>query len=652
VKNVAIANIFRSLLGLLPLLAAFALPASAADNTYLVLCYHDVVKDVRAEPDPDAVDLDQLVAQFSWLKENGYHPVAVDDILAAQAGRKALPEKAVLITFDDGYQNFYEKVFPLLKAFNYPAVLALVGAWMDAPEDGTVMYGDRPFARSKFVSWENVREMQASGLVEIASHSYNLHRGIPANPQGNQQPAAVTRTYDSSKNTYESDAAYQARIREDLAKNSRLLQEKTGKRPRIMVWPYGRFNSETQAIAAELSMPLQFTLDDGINPVGSGNALREVKRFLIHFNPALPEFADILRAPADKPVLRVMHVDLDYVYDPDPAQQEKNLSKLLDRVVEAGANTVFLQAYADPAGRGTAQALYFPNRHMPMRADLFNRVAWQLASRAHVRVYAWLPLLAFELPESHPASRHLVLAANGDTSGYRRLSPFSPQARQAIRDIYADLAKNTPIAGLLFHDDATLSDFEDASPYALAYYTAEWKLPASVNAIRATPDLLARWTQAKTQHLIDFSLELKAAAEHYRPALKTARNLYAPVALNQESETWFAQSLPSFIKAYDWTAVMAMPYMENAAQPDAWLKSLATKVLAEPQAQGKVLFELQGTDWRTKTAVPGNTLAQQMRLLKLNGVRSLGYYPDDFIQDQPALDEVKLELSLRALPNR
>lgn len=649
--NFNMRNFFCLLHGLLITLAALALPASAADS-FLVLCYHDVVKDVRAEPDPDAVDIDQLVAQFEWLKENGYHPVAVDDILAAQAGRKALPEKAVLISFDDGYRNFYEKVFPLLKAFNYPAVLALVGAWMNAPETGTVMYGDRPFPRTKFASWENIREMQASGLVEIASHSYDLHHGILANPQGNQEPAAVTRAYNSSKKTYESDAAFVSRIRADLARNSQLLLEKTGKRPRVMVWPYGRYNADTQAVAAELGMPVQFTLDDGVNIAGQAGDLREVKRFLIHFNPLLPEFADTLRTPVEKPVLRVMHVDLDYVYDADPAQQEKNLSRLLDRVVESGVNTVFLQAYADPAGRGTAQALYFPNRHMAMRADLFNRVSWQLASRTRVRVYAWLPLLAFELPQSHPASGHLVTSSNGDPSGYRRLSPFSPQARQAVREIYADLAKNSSIAGLLFHDDATLSDFEDASAYAQAHYATEWKLPESVAAIRANPELFARWTQAKTRYLIDFSLELKNVAGHYRPNLKTARNLYAPVALNPAAQDWFAQSLPLFIKAYDWTAVMAMPYMENAEQPDAWLQSLADKVLAEPEGQHKTVFELQGTDWRTNTAVPGKTLAQQMRLLKLSGIRSMGYYPDDFIQNQPALDEVKLELSLRALPNR
>ncbi|TCV85154.1 poly-beta-1,6-N-acetyl-D-glucosamine N-deacetylase PgaB [Sulfurirhabdus autotrophica] len=642
---------FSLLLGVL-LFLGLTLPARAADNAYLVLCYHDVVKDVRAEPDPDAVDLDQLVAQFSWLKENGYHPISVDDILAAQKGGKALPDKAALLTFDDGYRNFYEEVFPLLKAFNFPAVLALVGSWMDAPENGTVLYGDRPLSRSKFVSWKNVKEMQSSGLIEIASHSYNLHRGILANPQGNQEPAAVTRTYNASTQQYESDTAFQSRIREDLARNSQLIEEKIGKRPRIIVWPYGRYSQETSEIAEQLGMPVQFTLEDGMNHANTSAAQREIRRFLIHFNPPLTGFADTLRVTTPKPVMRLMHIDLDYVYDTDPDQQEKNLSRLLDRVLESGANTVFLQAYADPAGRGTAQALYFPNRRMSMRADLFNRVAWQLASRASVRVYAWLPLLAFELPDNDPASKHLVVAANGDTSGYRRLSPFSPQARQAIKEIYEDLAKNTPISGLLFHDDATLSDYEDASSQALAYYASEWKLPDSVPAIRNTPALLNQWTKAKTKYLVDFSLALRDSAGRYRPGLLTARNLYASVALNPESEAWFAQSLPVFLNAYDWTAIMAMPYMENAADTEIWLKTLATKVLTEPQAQGKVVFELQGTDWRTNTAVSGNTLAQQMRLLKLNGAKSVGYYPDDFIQNRPTLDEVKLELSLRVFPNR
>lgn len=57
--------------------------------------------------------------------------------------------------------------------------------------------------------------------------------------------------------------------------------------------------------------------------------------------------------------------------------------------------------------------------------------------------------------------------------GYIRLSPFSPEARQTIREIYEDLAKSSSFNGILFHDDVTLSDYEDASPDALKAYAKQ-----------------------------------------------------------------------------------------------------------------------------------------------------------------------------------
>ena len=73
------------------------------------------------------------------------------------------------------------RAFPLLRAYHYPAVAALVGSWMEdrpggnpQPGDravGTVQYGDKTVPRSNFISWAEAREMQASGLVEFASHS-------------------------------------------------------------------------------------------------------------------------------------------------------------------------------------------------------------------------------------------------------------------------------------------------------------------------------------------------------------------------------------------------------------------------------------------------------------------------------------------------
>jgi biofilm PGA synthesis lipoprotein PgaB len=641
----------RRLLTLIVLAAtafgALGAPHIAEPGSLLVLCYHEVRDDVRDAADPYAVDAAELASQFAWLRAHGYRPVSLDDVLAARRGERMLPEKAVLLTFDDGYRTFYTRVYPLLRLYGYPAVLALVGRWMETPLAERVPYGESELPRSDFLAWDEVREMVRSGLVEVASHSYDLHRGIRANPQGNLEPAAISRAYDSSTGRYEDEATYRARVRADLERASALLERATGRRPRAMVWPFGAYSGTTTAIARELGMPLAFTLEDGWND--PRQPLDALRRSLLRFNPTLADFVAAVPPPQPTP-RRVVHVDLDYVYDPDPDAQERNLSKLLDRIKGLAPSTVYLQAFADPDGDGVADALYFPSRHLPTRADLFNRVAWQLATRANVEVFAWMPLLAFRLPDGHPAAALQVAASDPSTTrdGYARLSPFHPLARSTILEIYEDLARHAPFRGILFHDDATLSDFEDASPWARQLYAREWGLPGTVEAIRADPAAAGRWAERKTAALIDFTREILDRVRAYRAPLKSARNLYAAPVLDPRAEAWFAQSLPSFLAAYDQIALMAMPYLERAEDPAAWLDALVAHVRAQPGGLEKVVFELQATDWRTDRAVPAVELARWMHRLQLGGALNFGYYPDDFSQDRPGLDAIRPAMSLRA----
>src|SRR5258708_799781 len=312
------------------ILFIWCLPAAAmAANTYRVLCYHDVQEDVRVSPDPYAVDTAQLVAQFAWLKENGFHMISLDDVIAAREGRRILPDKALLLTFDDGYRSVYTRVFPLLKLFNYPAVVALSGHWLDAPAGKPVEYEGKEVPRSRFLSWEQIAEMAASGLVEIASHSYDLHRGIPANPQGNLTPSAVTYRFDPG-NGYEDEHAHASRIRTDLARNSALIKAKTGRAPRVMVWPYGHDSGQAIEIARELGMSLAMNLDGGANEVGGD--MSRIRRDILINNPALNDFIALVeKGPLPVPQ-RVVHVDLDYVYDADPGRQRTNIDRLLDRI--------------------------------------------------------------------------------------------------------------------------------------------------------------------------------------------------------------------------------------------------------------------------------------------------------------------------------
>ena len=66
------------------------------------------------------------------------------------------------------------------------AVVALVGSWLEVPAGSKVSYGKVQVPRKRFLSWEEAREMVRSGLVEFASHSYDLHHGVLGNPQGNE----------------------------------------------------------------------------------------------------------------------------------------------------------------------------------------------------------------------------------------------------------------------------------------------------------------------------------------------------------------------------------------------------------------------------------------------------------------------------------
>lgn len=590
-------------------------------NRLLVLSYHDIRDDVARKGDPDgyAVSAQNFAAHLDWLSGHGYRPVSLDDMMAASRGERALPDKAVLLTFDDGLRSVYTHAFPLLRAYGYPALVAVVTDWVELPRDRQVDYGPRMFTHEDFLTWAQLREMQATGLVEIASHSHDLHHGVQSNPQGNMTPAAITRRYNPVAQRYESEADYRARIQADLQTSADLLQRELGVRPRAIVWPYAAYNSISNGIAEALGMTVSFDLEGREQLLGQD--LHGLARLLLSDNPSINDLAYELRHDESVAGVRAMQVDLDYVYDADPAQLNRNLDTLLERVKRIGPTHVFLQAFADPDGNGSADALYFPNRHLPVRADLFNRVAWQLRTRAGVKVLAWLPVLGFE--PSDPAERR-TLALPERRGDIFRLDPSNARARAMVSDIYEDLAIASYFEGLLFHDDAYLRDDE---------------VPAAGGAA------------ARARLLIDFTLDLKRSAERWRPKLLTVRNLYARTVLEPESQQWFGQRLDAFLAAYDYTALMAMPWMEGEhRRPEAWMRELADAVRLHNRSFSKTLFELQTRDWRNGEPIPGDTLQALVRQLQADGVRHLGWYPDDFIGDQPRLPDVRGSLSARSFP--
>ena len=264
---------------------------------------------------------------------------------------------------------------------------------MEGEAGGTVSYGgDRRVPRSNFISWAEAREMQASGLVEFASHSYSLHRGVQANPQGSMTPSAVTWRYDPESGTYFDDSVYLARIRGDLTRSRKQLAAELGHPPRAIVWPFGRYSGPALDIAKSVGFKFALTLEA---EAAYTSDVFAIHRYFPTQNPSLGEIVDNLRfAPHRSMQHRVVCLRLDELAaQGNPAAQDEMLGAMIDGVRQLGANTVVVEAFAAlPSPRAPLGDVFFQTTMRPMRADLVSRVTWQLRNRAGVEVYARLPI--------------------------------------------------------------------------------------------------------------------------------------------------------------------------------------------------------------------------------------------------------------------
>ena len=140
---------------------------------------------------------------------------------------------------------------------------------------------------------------------------------------------------------------------------------------------------------------------------------------------------DINRETPAQPTLRAVQIDLDLVYSEQSLEQTyRNIDKQIERLVQLNINTVFVQAFADPDGSGNAAEVYFHNRFLPVRADIFGYAAHQLKVRG-MKVFAWLPVLSYEFPDHEFNRQHRVQRFERRPSRSARV--FAAQSLSATR---------------------------------------------------------------------------------------------------------------------------------------------------------------------------------------------------------------------------
>ncbi len=226
-----------------------------------VVMYHSMLKEQK-RLGKYVVSPDTFESDLRYLQENGYRTVTVQDLLDYVRTQRPLPEKPVMLTFDDGYYNNYTYAYPLAKKYGAKLVIAPVGYYTDlfSKQDA-----DHP--NYSHLTWGEISEMMSSGLVEFQNHSYNLH--------------GTSGRLGAQKLRWESTAAYAALLHSDVGKMQEEMKANTGYAPAAFVYPYGASSKESDPILREMGFQATFLCTEKINVITKSPAcLYSLGRFL------------------------------------------------------------------------------------------------------------------------------------------------------------------------------------------------------------------------------------------------------------------------------------------------------------------------------------------------------------------------------------
>ncbi|GGG73441.1 polysaccharide deacetylase family protein [Paenibacillus radicis (ex Gao et al. 2016)] len=228
-------------------------------NKVAVLMYHDI--GTKPASGTKQLSSERFESQMSLLKENGFHVIDIGQYTEFIRNGGSVPDNAVLLTFDDGYESFYNVAYPVLKKYEYPAVNFVI-----------VSAIDKRTGLAK-LTWDQMREMQKSGM-SFYSHTYDLHHYGEADADGGTKPLMTVRLYNKETGKTETDAVYVKRIVNDLALAEKRLKEELGNERGILAFPYGAFNEEVLRELEPLGVELSFTVKEGLNAAGQVNGFR------------------------------------------------------------------------------------------------------------------------------------------------------------------------------------------------------------------------------------------------------------------------------------------------------------------------------------------------------------------------------------------
>lgn len=191
-----------------------------------VLMYHEIA-DITVTPSRLAVAPDAFADQLAYLRDEGFNAITAGELSKILAGGPGdLPERPVVLTFDDGYGDFYSQGLPLLKQHGFTGTIFMTTGWIGKEDE-----------RKRMLNWRELAEIEQAG-IEIGAHTCK-------HPQLDQLPENL--------------------IREELYVSKSLLEDNLGLPVPGLAYPFGYSNAKVRRVTQELGYAYAYAVDNALS---------------------------------------------------------------------------------------------------------------------------------------------------------------------------------------------------------------------------------------------------------------------------------------------------------------------------------------------------------------------------------------------------
>ena len=217
-----------------------------------VLMFHHITDTVSSDVE---ITPEVFAMQMRALRDNGFTTITLRELVDYVDYGAPLPERPIIITFDDGYLSVYEHAFPVLERYGMRATVFVIGSAV-----GTSYYRDTGYPTIPKFCFEQARRMR--GVICIQSHTYDMHQWAPLEPGRARED--ILRWDD------ENEADYIEILREDHRLISAAIYRELGQEVFAVAFPHGVYDTLSTAVLQSVGVRVTFSTRRGVNTVIKG----------------------------------------------------------------------------------------------------------------------------------------------------------------------------------------------------------------------------------------------------------------------------------------------------------------------------------------------------------------------------------------------